>query len=208
MQGYGSGPYSFFGPGITTSGSFYQSVAVYINAGWGQAVPSYAQSFWIDMSPANPDPNNYGAEHNFRITANGSSVSASVDGQASPITTITSSGWYTFQMLYRHASNPADPLLTDMNIYDLANDALMGTTTVEATSPGGPLASQDVTGSGYVWFTVWPNGFAGDTLDVANVETASILNPVPEPSTYLAGALLLLPFGVSTVRKLRKSRAA
>jgi hypothetical protein len=32
--------------------------------------------------------------------------------------------------------------------------------------------------------------------------------PVPEPSTMLAGALLLLPFGVSTVRKLRKNRTA
>jgi hypothetical protein len=32
--------------------------------------------------------------------------------------------------------------------------------------------------------------------------------PVPEPSTYLAGALLLLPFGASTVRKLRENRAA
>jgi hypothetical protein len=31
---------------------------------------------------------------------------------------------------------------------------------------------------------------------------------VPEPSTYIAGVLLLLPFGVSTVRKLRKNRAA
>ncbi len=31
---------------------------------------------------------------------------------------------------------------------------------------------------------------------------------VPEPSTIAAGALLLLPFGVSTVRMLRKSRKA
>jgi hypothetical protein len=31
---------------------------------------------------------------------------------------------------------------------------------------------------------------------------------VPEPTTMLAGALLLLPFGASTVRILRKSRAA
>ncbi len=29
--------------------------------------------------------------------------------------------------------------------------------------------------------------------------------PVPEPSTYLAGALLLLPFGASMMRKLRKA---
>lgn len=35
-----------------------------------------------------------------------------------------------------------------------------------------------------------------------------ILVPVPEPSTYLAGALLLLPFAATTVRKLRKNRAA
>jgi hypothetical protein len=26
---------------------------------------------------------------------------------------------------------------------------------------------------------------------------------VPEPSTYLAGALLLIPFGISSLRKLR-----
>lgn len=35
----------------------------------------------------------------------------------------------------------------------------------------------------------------------------SQLGMVPEPSTVVAGALLLLPFGVSTVRILRKSRA-
>jgi len=32
--------------------------------------------------------------------------------------------------------------------------------------------------------------------------------PVPEPSTYIAGALLLLPFGMSAFRSFRKSRAA
>ena len=32
------------------------------------------------------------------------------------------------------------------------------------------------------------------------------LTPVPEPTTILAGALLLLPFGFSAVRMLRKSR--
>ena len=34
------------------------------------------------------------------------------------------------------------------------------------------------------------------------------LVPVPEPSTYLAGALLLLPFAASTMRRLRKNRTA
>jgi hypothetical protein len=36
----------------------------------------------------------------------------------------------------------------------------------------------------------------------------SALAPVPEPTTMLAGALLLLPFGASTLRMLRKARAA
>jgi hypothetical protein len=29
--------------------------------------------------------------------------------------------------------------------------------------------------------------------------------PVPEPTTMIAGALLLLPFGISTIRRLRRS---
>ena len=34
------------------------------------------------------------------------------------------------------------------------------------------------------------------------------LSPVPEPTTVIAGALLLLPFGASTLRLLRKHRTA
>jgi hypothetical protein len=34
------------------------------------------------------------------------------------------------------------------------------------------------------------------------------LTAVPEPTTMIAGALLLLPFGASTLRMLRKRRAA
>jgi hypothetical protein len=33
-----------------------------------------------------------------------------------------------------------------------------------------------------------------------------VLAPVPEPTTLIAGALLLLPFGASTLRIVRKSR--
>jgi hypothetical protein len=32
--------------------------------------------------------------------------------------------------------------------------------------------------------------------------------PVPEPTTMIAGALLLLPFGASTLRRMRKTRTA
>ena len=34
------------------------------------------------------------------------------------------------------------------------------------------------------------------------------VTPVPEPTTLIAGALLLLPFGASTLRVLRRNRAA
>jgi hypothetical protein len=38
--------------------------------------------------------------------------------------------------------------------------------------------------------------------------TYNIISDVPEPTTMIAGALLLLPFGASTIRILRKNRTA
>lgn len=43
------------------------------------------------------------------------------------------------------------------------------------------------------------DGTVASTLDLA---------PVPEPTTMIAGALLLLPFGASTLRILRRNRTA
>lgn len=45
-----------------------------MQASWPPAAASYDPSFWIDMTPYHADPANYGAEHNFRIKANGSVV--------------------------------------------------------------------------------------------------------------------------------------
>ena len=42
----------------------------------------------------------------------------------------------------------------------------------------------------------------------ANSTTYNFEVPVPEPTTMIAGALLLLPFGASTLRMLRKNRTA
>jgi hypothetical protein len=47
------------------------------------------------------------------------------------------------------------------------------------------------------------NPYAGVTLQVTYNYT-----PVPEPTTCVVGAMLLLPFGTSTLRMLRKSRTA
>ena len=49
---------------------------------------------------------------------------------------------------------------------------------------------------------IFANGFTGD------VAANAVSNPVPEPTTMIAGALLLLPFGASTLRIVRKNRMA
>jgi hypothetical protein len=52
----------------------------------------------------------------------------------------------------------------------------------------------------------WANGNAVIPAS-ANIDSITLF-PVPEPTTMIAGALLLLPFGASTLRMLRKNRTA
>jgi hypothetical protein len=43
--------------------------------------------------------------------------------------------------------------------------------------------------------------------DPGQVQAQLVIVPVPEPTTVIAGVLLLLPFGASTLKILRKKRA-
>lgn len=52
----------------------------------------------------------------------------------------------------------------------------------------------------------WASAFGG-VIDETTA-TVRVLAPVPEPTTMIAGALLLLPFGASTLRVFRKNRAS
>jgi hypothetical protein len=45
-------------------------------------------------------------------------------------------------------------------------------------------------------------------LSPNNNNSQGLIAPVPEPTTLIAGAMLLLPFGASTLRTLRRSRSA
>ena len=169
--GYGDGGHSFYGgKGTTYEGDFYQAIDVYVDATWSPAAAAGVPSFWIDMTPYHADPANYGAEHNFRLTATGSAVDVAVDGQASPIASLTTSGWYTFLMTFRKGATATTPVLTDLVIRN-AQKKVIGQATAAATSPGGPFNSQDLAGNGYVWITVWQNGFAGNLLAIDNLET-------------------------------------
>jgi hypothetical protein len=62
----------------------------------------------------------------------------------------------------------------------------------------------DLTASPGAWYL-------NDKFDLQNTGTSdewSYDTVVPEPTTMIAGALLLLPFGASTLRLLRKNRKA
>jgi hypothetical protein len=78
-------------------------------------------------------------------------------------------------------------------------------------APGTPLVFNFASGT----VTVTPLGHERDALPgvnyympAATLDASFVFTPVPEPTTMIAGALLLLPFGASTIRGLRKNRAA
>ena len=212
---YGGGGYTYFGgPQETYTGAFEQSVAIYINTTWAAPTPLPSfPAFWLDMAPSSQDPNNYGAEHNFRFYVDGSgSIAVTNDGSSSsdPIATISTSGWYTFQMKWYKAANPSDPALTDMNIYNSAGQLIGDRTALPATAPSGPLPSSELLGHGYAWITVWQNGFANDQLAIDNLQTSvqpisasASINVAPavpmEVSFTPPAATAGVPFGPTTV---------
>jgi hypothetical protein len=51
-------------------------------------------------------------------------------------------------------------------------------------------------------------GASSGSVDINSITVGPYVAAVPEPTTIIAGALLLLPFGASTLRMLRKSRTA
>jgi hypothetical protein len=53
-------------------------------------------------------------------------------------------------------------------------------------------------------YSLWSNGHSTDSYGISHF---TVFNAVPEPTTMIAGALLLLPFGASTLRVLRNRKA-
>lgn len=198
LPGFGDCCYSYFDLGGSTpyQGAFSQSISMYVNANWPTAIYN-GPGVWIDMSPSHP-AGNYGGEHSFRITPTGSSVQVFVDGQATPIATITASGWYTFQMVVRKGAAPTDLAIADMLVLGPTGQQV-GATTVLANSPGGPLLSQDLGGPGYVWLTVWPNGWANNVLAIDNVRTDFLPQASEQSATYQVRYLSNLNVGDSYV---------
>lgn len=182
IAGYGSAGFSLFGARDPVyQGSFYQSIDVYINPSWS------GLGLWIDMAPADIDNTSlYAAEGNFRLTANGSSVSVQAIN-SSTLTTITNAGWYTFEMVWSKGVNPTDLINMDLNVYDSA-DTLLGTESFLASFPQGTHLgeSQYLGNNSYVWLSVWQNGFANDIIAIDNVQTGAV---IPAPGAIILGGI-------------------
>ena len=82
-------------------------------------------------------------------------------------------------------------------------------TTTPGTLAGATLIGSIVGADGSVTIPVGDqNGYIDITAGAANVILSGFtVNPVPEPSTYIAGALLLIPFGFSALRLVRRSKS-
>jgi hypothetical protein len=81
-----------------------------------------------------------------------------VDAQPNPMATITTSGWYKFQMTYRKGANPTDLVPTDMKVFD-SSQKLVGITSVVSNSIQ-TLLSHDLGG---------PDGWADDIVAIDDV---------------------------------------
>lgn len=191
LPGFGDSRFTEFclPPSGAYQGDFSQSITVYIFANWTPAKLPFAESFWIDESPrdsagaiadgAGAPSSTYTAEHNFRLTATGTSVKVGADNLPA-FATITQSGWYTFQLTWRKDPIPSNPVISDFNIYG-PNGTLFATTTNPAfmVGPAPPLPSSMLGGAGYLWFTVWQNGFANDILAIDDARVGGPGPPMP-----------------------------
>jgi hypothetical protein len=197
--GLANGGASFFGfdTGIPPypGSPFSQEISVYINVNTPAPTNASAPAFWIDESPSSTSPKDagtggvgYGGEQNFRLTYTGSSVNVSADG-STPLTTITKSGWYTFQMIYFKGATPTSLAMTTLNVLN-ASGAVLGSALELDDMGSNPLESQYLAGPGYVWIPQWQDNFSNDDLGIDDVR-ADALTATPEP-----GAAALLAIGL------------
>ena len=193
-----NGPYTFYGAsGFNTSPmqSVSQSIAVYLNP---SLLSEQSGQFMLDMTPDATvnnsiygTPQLWGAEQGFIVSGGAGGITATIEGGAE-VATISSAGWYDFQITWSQGASGTDPVNIALSITDLSTATLVGSTTATASGSDPTTYESDyLGGSGYAWFTYWTPGFAGDILDVGDAET----NGVPDSGS----TMLLLGLGFLTL---------
>jgi hypothetical protein len=124
---------------------------------------------------------------------------------ATPLATITTSGWYVFKMIYEKGATATSLAMTVLSIYDKNGNQVGTSALLLDNSDRDPLESQYLQGPGYVWLTVWQNNFSNDYLGIDDVR-ADTVSGVPEPAS-----LVLLGGGLASIAGFimaRRKRAA
>ena len=116
-------------------------------------------------------------------------------------------------------ASPSGPYSATLSIVQWVDDLFTGNLTysVPGTQVGGTtiqVIEDTGFGSWVEYDTVWSLLASSNPVDItitgpeggAIFNQISVVPVVPEPTTIIAGALLLLPFGASTLRVLRRSR--
>lgn len=201
LNGYGTAGFSWFEgngsmPPLYPGSGFSQSIAVYINVNTPAPTNPNDAGFAVDMSPGTTlttdtcYPAACADEQLFRLFYTGSSVNVIVpegNGASTPtVATITTSGWYTFQITYQPGM--AGTVVNDMNILNASGQMISSTYLTEGTNAG-MLLNADLAGPGYVWLPQWQNGFSGNLLGIDDVSADTL--PTPEPPS---GVLMLIGF--------------
>jgi hypothetical protein len=99
--------------------------------------------------------------------------------------------------------NVSEPTLT-LNI----GDTTIGSIALSGAGNWETFTTTFVAGSGSPDFLDLDADLNGNDFVASEISITPTPAPVPEASTMLAGALMLLPFGVGAIRSLRKERAA
>jgi len=204
QAGYGSGGYTYYGGRSAYVGDTTQSLDIYIDPTWAAG-----SGFWLDMSPANQTgtASNYAAESNFRFSADGSQVDVNAHGTGT-MASITTAGWYTFQMMFSKGALLTDPIITALSIFDHSGTQVGSTvfTPADMVTYGNDYQSQYLGSGGYAWLTVWRNGFADDLLHIDNANQTIGATPLPA-ALPLFGSGLGVVGGILGWRKKRKCAA-
>jgi hypothetical protein len=106
---------------------------------------------------------------------------------------------YTMSALVASIYTVSEPTLT-FNI----GGTTIGSITLSGTGTWETFTASFVAGSGLPAFIDLDTDLNGNDFVVSEIS----ITPVPETTTMIAGALLLLPFGASMLRILRRNRMA
>jgi choice-of-anchor C domain-containing protein len=177
----------------TVSGGYFQTYnAPNIMGGWTVSAGS------VDLIGSAWQPAEGSQSVDMAGTANGTIQQT--------ITGVTANDWYnlTFYMSGNYGGGSVIKTL-DVTFGNTTMGFTFDTTGITVANMGWQLRSGLFQASGSSTDLIFTDTSGRETAWGAAIDNVSL---VPEPTTLIAGALLLLPFGASTLRRLRKNRTA